>query len=213
MNIIKHYFPISHMDNHKCKNDKYSYLLKNVRYTMDAIMYMSKRIDSELIVGIIISHVNKMHIDRNNLTITDATAGIGGNTFSFATFFGHVNSVEMDIPTFEMLKNNITIYNHANVTLINNDYMKIHANICQDITFIDPPWGGKNYKKVNNLRLKLSNIEIENILMIIAKSNKIVAMKLPLNYDFSQFRKIHMNDKKIYLYKLDKMYILICAKL
>ena len=37
-------------------------------------------------------------------------------------------------------------------------------NLKQDVVFIDPPWGGKNYKSKKNLDLFLSNINIIKIL-------------------------------------------------
>ena len=45
------------------------------------------------------------------------------------------------------MRNNIDFYNLENINLINTDYLKIMENMIQDIVFMDPPWGGRNYKK------------------------------------------------------------------
>jgi hypothetical protein len=41
----------------------------------------------------------------NELTITDATACIGGDTINFAFYFGHVHSIEINKENFEVLEN------------------------------------------------------------------------------------------------------------
>ena len=82
--IIRDYFP--NTDNNE----------RHLAYTFDTIMTMSKRIDAEIISGIIIENLKILNINYENVTITDATAGIGGNTFSFLNLFKHVNSVEKD---------------------------------------------------------------------------------------------------------------------
>ena len=95
-------------------------------------------------------------MNLNNLIITDATAGIGGNTISFANNFFKVNAIEINKKRFDFLKNNINVYNFNNVEIINNDYIKIMKTLKQDIVFIDPPWGGRNYKNINLLNINLS---------------------------------------------------------
>lgn len=227
MNIIKYYFPILCFDKEIIKNPSdddmkdytnkfiqkykcYKFLLKNMQYTMESIMYMSKRFDAELISGIIISHSNELGLKYEDLTITDATAGIGGNTFSFATFFKNVISVENDPKTFEMLCNNVTICDYKNVTLINKDYIDVMYYLEQNIVFIDPPWGGRNYKNYDSILLKLSEIDIEDICYNLILRNNIVVLKLPLNYNFSKiYKKTNNRNIKVFIHKLKKMYIVV----
>ena len=75
-----------------------------------------------------------------------------------------------------------------------------------DVYFFDPPWGGPDYKKQINLRLKIDLIELNTITDNIIKqtSNKLIIFKLPFNYDFDQFS--NYNYK---LYKVNKYYIII----
>lgn len=224
MNIVKYYFPIVRFDednnihhdscddtiNDKMKNRCYNYLMRNMQYTYDAITYMSRRIDAEITTGIIISHTNKLRMEYEKLTITDATAGIGGDTFSFATFFEHVNAIEENVMTFRMLENNVSKCNYNNVTLINNNYLDVMENIKQDIVFIDPPWGGKCYKKYKSITLTLGEVAIEEICSRLLVSGNIVVLKLPLNYDFEKLYKISLcEDVSVFLHKLKRMYIVV----
>ena len=85
-------------------------------------------------------------INNNDIIITDATAGVGGNSISFADNFKLVNSIELDPNRFEYLKNNLSIYKLKNIKLYNSDFLQIISLLKQDVVFIDPPWGGKDYK-------------------------------------------------------------------
>jgi predicted RNA methylase len=168
----RHYFPLP--------KNLTSY--QNILYTPTGISYMTSRIDAELTAGIIISHCNEKNIKYNDIIITDATTGLGGNTLSFAKLFKHVYAIEKDYNTYKILENNMKEYGYSNVTLINDDFMNIYESFNQHVIFIDPPWGGKNYMKHKNLRLKLSDVEIEYICSLLRKN--IIVLKLPINYDF-----------------------------
>tara|TARA_B100000524_G_C23653673_1_gene370999 strand:- start:4443 stop:5075 length:633 start_codon:yes stop_codon:yes gene_type:complete len=139
-------------------------------------------------------------------TVFDSTAGLGGNTLSFAKFFKNVIAVEYDKNRFEMLKNNVNNYIYQNIDLINDDFLNIlkNSDVKIDAIFVDPPWGGPNYKYDSNLKLNISNLEMKDILKIIYEYNfnnnkiKIAVFKLPYNYNYkdlinecSDFIKIH----------------------
>lgn len=190
----RHYFPLP----------RNSTAYQNILYTPDGISYMTPRIDAELTTGIIISHCNEKNIKYNDIIITDATAGLGGNTLSFAKLFKHVNAIEKDYDTFKILENNLKEYCYSNVTLINDDFINVYGSFRQHVVFIDPPWGGKNYMKHKDLRLKMSDTEIEHLCDLLR--NNIIVLKLPINYDFqyllttlSESHVIHLNinDVKI----------------
>ena len=181
-----------------------------MRFDANSIMYMTKRDDAELITGIIIKHLCAMNLKYDEITITDATAGIGGNTCSFAQFFLRVNSVEIDRYVFSMLSHNINYCAYMNVALYNGDYTKIFGFIKQDVIFIDPPWGGRKYKKHDSLTLKLSDMDIEELCLMLMHCAIIVAIKLPLNYDFTKmYEKLHKNNIKVSIYRLNKMYVVV----
>ena len=150
-------------------------------------------------------------IGHPNLTITDCTAGVGGNIFSFANKFKHVNAIEIDSNRFNMLANNVQIYDLQNINLYNSNCLDIIFTLQQDLVFIDPPWGGKEYKSENNIRLNLSGIPIESLTNMLL-NNKIcyyVVLKLPTNYDINHIKNGIAEDKKIIIHKLNKMLLVI----
>jgi hypothetical protein len=75
-----------------------------------------------------------------------------------------------------------------------------------DIFFFDPPWGGPDYKKQSNLRLKMDSLDLDVIIDYVSQksTNKLIVFKLPFNYDFEQFS--NYNYK---LYEINKYYIII----
>jgi len=132
----------------------------------------------------------------NTKTITDATACIGGDTINFALKFKSVKSVEIQNENFETLKHNIEQYNLTNVELFHGDCVKI-ITWKSDILYVDPPWGGPNYKIHENLDLFLGSkrvdVWIEELLHKEFCPNYIV-LKVPQNFNFSRlffFSKIH----------------------
>lgn len=201
--IARSYFP-------KLKKE---ILYSKILYTTEAISYMTKRTIAEIISSIIHYHLRIIKDDMNNITITDATAGIGGNTFSFAQWFKQVNAVECKSETYKLLKNNIDIYNYTNVDCICADYTKIFNQLTQDVIFIDPPWGGKTYKQILKNKLMLSGYHLGIFCkMLIETMTSLIVLKLPLNFDFDYFYEelnTNMLITTIKMHKLDKMYICV----
>lgn len=155
-----------------------------------------------------ISQIISNQFNNNNIIISDCTAGVGGNTFSFCKHFKFVNSIEINNERFKLLKNNVSSYDITNINLINDNFMNFIFNTYQDVIYIDPPWGGIGYKKKLNIRLDISNIPIENICSRIINKNitKLIVLKLPLNYDINY---IFQTFNNITIYKLTKMFIIL----
>lgn len=194
----RYYFPPPHIN--------HSY--KQLEFTVTGISYMTTRIDAELISGIITNYCRKKGLEYNNIVITDATAGLGGNTFSFARLFKHVFAVEHDDTQYKLFENNVKAYDFKNITLYNDDYLNIYSKLKQHVIFIDPPWGGKKYRTFKHLRLNLSGIEIEKLADMLSQQS-IIVFKLPLNYDMSVMQKLASKEVEIGFHKLKKMYIVV----
>jgi 16S rRNA G966 N2-methylase RsmD len=145
--------------------------------------------NNDIDIDIDINNTTKIHnygeINLIDLTITDATAGIGGNTISFCKDFKSVIAIEINKNRFEYLKNNLKIYNLTNYVAINGDMMEMIQKTEQDIIFIDPPWGGKSYVEHENLDIYIGNIEISKISKDLLDNDncKLVVLKLPYNYN------------------------------
>lgn len=140
--------------------------------------------------------------------ITDGTAGSGGNTLNFARYFERVMSVEMSPYEFKFLTDNVSrLYqnNRASVdpsgrfgdkefrnriTLIKDDIVRIWDRLDTGIIFLDPPWGGPEYKHLANVNLFLSGQDICKIVksMLSFRPRPMVVLKVPFNFDDCNLR-------------------------
>jgi 16S rRNA G966 N2-methylase RsmD len=156
-----------------------------------------------------ISKIIKKYIKKDNIFITDGMAGVGGNTLSFANNFYWVNAIELDDMRFNYLVSNIDLYNKLNIVCVNGDYLELMKFFYQDIIFLDPPWGGKNYKEMDTMSIIINDKRLEDICeeIIDLKLAKMIILKLPLNYNISNFNEDI--KKKIILEYLPKMLVAI----
>lgn len=180
----------------------------------DSINYISLREIASKISEIIKFHFAQFNLNYKNIYITDATAGVGGNTISFGMNFGHVTSIEIDELRYNYLINNINVYNLKNIISFNANSISLLKYIEeQDVVFIDPPWGGKEYKNHKKLILKLSSEPIEQLCNDLMDKNitlcppKLILLKLPCNYDIKYLYN-QVKSNFIYLHKLKKMNII-----
>lgn len=195
-------------------NNKYH----NLKIDNESVTFITIPQDSNTISTIINTMIPD-YIFRQDITIFDCTAGVGGDTISFGKIFGIVIATEINKKRSNMLINNLYTYNLYNVSVFNDDCVNVIKKInFIDIIYIDPPWGGKNYKYQNNLRLKISDYYIDEFINLIinkeisiTKSDvKMIVLKLPKNYDI---RDLYDRTKNItvqmYLYELKKMFIIL----
>lgn len=203
--------------------------IKNLMIDKDSLHYITFASDAINITKVICDNLTKFpqpinykNSDWSKLTneqkmkrlvITDMTAGVGGNVYSFSKFFKYVNAIEISSSVYNCLKNNINIYGYNNINCYNDDSVKLlidNDDIGQDIIFFDPPWGGKDYKLHVDIRLKFGNHSIENIcnLLLNRSSNKMIVLKLPNNYDYKYFVE-ELNIYTIERYQLNKFTVLI----
>lgn len=154
-----------------------------------------------------ISKIIRKELHKNSI-IVDATCGLGGNIISLSKYFKKVIGIEINKDRFNMLLNNIYLYKINNVFLINRDCINIinNLNFIYNGLFIDPPWGGPNYKLKKKLRLQLSLYNIIDIIRVVKNINPIVKIfiKLPYNYDLTEF--YNMNYR---IYKINNFILLV----
>jgi predicted RNA methylase len=138
----------------------------------------------------------------NEITICDATAGIGGNTISFGKNFKSIISIELCKIRFKILENNIKAYDLLNINLINDSCLN-KLNLECSAYFFDPPWGGPDYKFKKNIRFKLGDLTlIEIVKKINQYGQKIIFFKLPNNYDLNEFNEFNYIINKIKNYQI-----------
>lgn len=155
-----------------------------------------------------ISNIVKSYFGKN-ITVTDATANNGGNTIAFAKTFEKVNSVEISEAEYKILLGNIKVYGLKNIKTYNEDYLKVMDKLKQDVVFIDPPWGGRNYKKKTNLNLYLGNKTLVQVIDSLTGKCEAVVCKVPFNYNFYSLFKYGRYSKKIHLYIFQKYVIFV----
>jgi 16S rRNA G966 N2-methylase RsmD len=124
--------------------------------------------------------------------VIDGTSCVGGNAFAFARLFSHVYAVEIHRERAQMLRHNAFLLRVHNMTVHEGDFCKVHGTLPDvprddTVVFLDPPWGGHNYKKRANLRLWLSDENISSICAKLAGQYLAVAIKVPPNFDFRHF--------------------------
>jgi hypothetical protein len=66
-----------------------------------------------------------------------------------------------------------------------------------NLIFLDPPWGGPNYKSKKILTLEMDNIGLKEITKTLKLKGKIVVWKLPYNYDMNDFKEFNYEKIQI----------------
>jgi tRNA G37 N-methylase Trm5 len=152
--------------------------------TEEGLYSITRKRDGERILSIIKHNVK----DLGNKTITDGTACIGGDTIQFAMAFHHVHSIELNLANFNCLVKNINVYELTNITLHQGD-CTVLFNWNTDVLYLDPPWGGPDYKVKKELDLMIGpkriDIWLDEILIRKNRPSHIV-LKLPHNYNFKR---------------------------
>lgn len=196
IDLIEKIFP------HISQNEK-------LKYDQEGLWSITHPTEANKITNLIINFFkNKYNNDiKNNITITDTTAGLGGNTISFSKNFYRVNSIEINSERFEMLKNNMKIYNFKNLKLYNKNFLNIIDDLKQDIIFIDPPWGGPDYKLKKQVDIEIEGQELCKIVNNLYGKCKIVCLKLPKNFNVEDF--VNNINYSVYKYNIKNLMILI----
>jgi 16S rRNA G966 N2-methylase RsmD len=193
-------------------------VLKKLRFT-DVSLYSVTPYDQSIYTaGLLLHYYTKDEL--KNMLLTDASACIGGNTWSFAKLVKHVTAIEINQLHAEILKNNLTTLHASNVNVIQADFTDVLLNnadvlitnvnndadnhteeVKQDILFLDPPWGGIDYKSKKTLELSTvvegaSYTQAELIEKYLHDKASLIMLKIPKNYDLDSFEKTPFTYKK-----------------
>ena len=118
--------------------------------------YMSTEEDANNTIKIMTEYCKEHgQNDPKDLTITDAFACLGGNTYSFCVTFKHVMACEKDETRFHFLKQNVRNYpgQKTNQTVfVYKDCLSKNGilYVPRDIIFLDPPWENPITNKVDS---------------------------------------------------------------
>ena len=156
----------------------------------------------------------------SNISLIDATAGIGGNTLSFLKYFKYVTAIEVKKEHFDILETNLKCYKlyprSDQLKLINRDYTMIFNTVQSDIIFFDLPWNNDEvwYSKKRDLMLYLSGIPLHTLVTNVFRYDlsRMVVCKCPFNFNFSLFIRKLGGDLIMKTVKVHSYYIILIFK-
>lgn len=126
----------------------------------------------------------------NCKTIVDGFCGVGGNTIAFARAGMKVTAIEKDKTRFGMARHNAEVYGVADkIIFILGNFLIEAPKIKAEGVFIDLEWGGPEYKNLEKFKLSDFRPDGNDILKLAFKHFKKVALKIPDNFDNSEFEK------------------------
>ena len=150
----------------------------NYRLTNISLFSSANISQSQYTIEILQSYFNTNQL--KNMTISDLSSCIGGNTWTFSQIFKFVYANEIS-----SLHNDILIHNMNSLKLYNINYSQQNAidvlpKIKADIVFIDPPWiPNIGYTKDDVFYDIYSLLKVPNIL-----SKHMIILKLPKYFIF-----------------------------
>jgi len=121
--------------------------------------------------------------------------GVGGYTITLTQMGASVITFEPDLKRYIMLKNNVYLGGSSNNCSYVNDRYDTVIDIPHDcnILYVDPPWGGPDYKKSDVINdLYLGTLKISDIVMNFSEQSncidQTIILKLPFNYNIEKLR-------------------------
>jgi hypothetical protein len=153
--------------------------------------------------------------------ILDGMACVGGNTISFSKYFQRVVSNEFDPKRFDILQRNVRqTMQRTNVQFVHDSILHLlqqpELTTIVDALFLDPEWGGPDYINRTRIPLSISGVPVEEVCGHALSVIPLVALKVPLNYNFDTMRKYCANNniqQSIHTHPLKKMGLILLRKL
>lgn len=175
-----------------------------LKLTPEGEYSITKRHDSKKIIQNMRSLVGSL----KGKTIADLTGNVGGDTIMFGLNFKHVDSYEWTPENFDVLKHNVGVYDLKNVTLHQGDSTELfHKHV--DVLYMDPPWGGPDYKEKKELDLIMGKKSVSEYLKGVTESEwkpRYIFIKVPANFAFDSLKILPV--KKILKFKIRGFYLL-----
>jgi predicted RNA methylase len=162
--------------------------MKDIQLTEEGKYSYTKREDGDRTIQFLKRWIPSLH----TRSILDGTGNIGGDTILFGLHLHTVHSIEMDPDNFKALEHNVGLYKLKNVHLHQGDTTLLYKEYPSDILYLDPPWGGPDYKEKKELDLSLGSHRIDVFLRDAFLSKeatwtpKWIVLKLPFNYKWDR---------------------------
>lgn len=102
----------------------------------------------------------------NAKVLEDRTAHIGCDAINFSDLYpkADIFAYEIDSKVAEILKQNIKAYRKTNIQVIVGDSSKLPLHESSDVVYLDPPWGGVDYKLEKKMHLFLGERPIAELI-------------------------------------------------
>src|ERR1700679_1246412 len=145
----------------------------------------------------------------------DMTSHIGGFSLPWAILYPMHSLVSIEIATesYEALVKNVTLLKlMQQIQPWNGDSIEYLANLPPhpegklyfDFVYMDPPFGGIDYKAKPHLELDFSGKKIYEHISLMMKHSEIGMIKLPFNHDLENIRKeTEKNGFRLNLYRIE----------
>lgn len=193
--------------------------VQSLKIDFDCVSFVTPPNDAKKTADIAQKHIKKYKSVLKEITVVDATACVGGDTITLCSIFGKVISIELELNRYNNLVHNISQYKFTNVELLNGDSTTIIPKLpIVDIIFMDVPWGGRDYKLKQKLRLNFGAHGLEQFILncfdkkITQSQPKLIISKMPKNYDIEYLYTMLSQDFDVALYELKKMNIIVVEK-
>lgn len=120
--------------------------------------------------------------------ILDACCGVGGASIAFALAGKSVIAIDINSDRLEMAGQNAALFQVENhIQFVQGDALQLVKDFTGIGIYLDPPWGGPNYERLDKFSLSNFNLNGRKLLATSLAISKEVAFKLPRNFDFSEF--------------------------
>jgi len=178
----------------KYANEAYFGMHQNIpiRYTEESIYSTTPKLQSEYIANLLLAFFPKEQL--KTMTLFDGSACIGGNSWTFAKLVKHVRANEVSKVSYDILKHNMSVLKVDNIEVTNENIVNLASSDDSNIVFLDPPWGGPNYKENKTSLLFYScgrnMIEVADLIKSEFTGKDLVMVKLPKNYDYDRLLNI-----------------------
>jgi len=174
--------------------------------------------------GYQIANIIKKYIPNStNYSFLDGTAGMGGDLYYIAPLFKYAVGIEKNAEHSQITNSNLTVLEVKNVKIRNMsiiDYLSEDSKEFNedfpsktiDVLWIDPPWGGPDYKKYKELDLFLDGKNINQFVKSWLDNGiaKIIFIKAPANYNMNSITNLGYKYKRLEIRsKRDVKFILI----
>jgi len=162
--------------------------MKEIELTEEGKYSYTKREDGDKTIHFLKRYIPSLH----SRSILDGTGNIGGDTILFGLNFQTVHSIELDPENFKALEHNVELYKLKNVHLHEGDTTKLYKEYPSEILYLDPPWGGPDYKEKRDLDLWLGSHRIDVFLRDSVLGKDVswkpiwIVLKLPFNYNWAR---------------------------